>query len=216
MTDSNAPVATPYQVFILLLSLAVLIALGVETAVPIDPEIRSVLLAFDFVAALVFLGDFLFTLRAAPDRGRYLRTWGWLDLLSSIPSVAILRWGRVARVARLLRLLRGARSLRALSRAVLRHRAESAGMAAALLALLAAVGGSILVLTFERAAGGNITTAGDALWWTVVTMSTAGYGDLYPVTGAGRVVAACLMVIGVGLFGACTGIVASWVVREPE
>lgn len=50
---------------------------------------------------------------------------------------------------------------------------------------------------------------GDALWWTVVTTTTVGYGDLYPVTGVGRIIASCLMIVGIGLIGIVTGTVAS-------
>lgn len=131
--------------------------------------------------------------------------------MSSIPSVAVLRWGRAARVARLLRVLRGVRSARMIGAVVLERRAQSAFLGAALVAFLTVFLGAVAVLRVERPMGGNITTAGDALWWAMVTMSTAGYGDLYPVTAEGRVVAVVLMVVGVGLFGAVTGLFASWI-----
>ena len=76
--------------------------------------------------------------------------------------------------------------------------------------------GSILVLRVERAAGGVITNASDALWWTLATMSTAGFGDLYPITDIGRGIGIVLMVVGIGLFGTFTGLVASWILDEEE
>ena len=58
---------------------------------------------------------------------------------------------------------------------------------------------SVLVLQFEsRAADANITTGGDALWWAIVTITTVGYGDFFPVTGAGRVTGAFVMFAGSG------------------
>lgn len=62
--------------------------------------------------------------------------------------------------------------------------------------------------------GSNIHNAGDALWWAFVTITTVGYGDFYPVTYEGRIVAAVLMTAGVGLFGTFTGFVASWFLEE--
>jgi voltage-gated potassium channel len=59
------------------------------------------------------------------------------------------------------------------------------------------------------AADANIKNASDALWWCLVTITTIGYGDRYPVTNAGRVVGAWLMVVGVGLFGTFTAFVAN-------
>jgi Ion channel len=61
----------------------------------------------------------------------------------------------------------------------------------------------------ESAPGANITTASDALWYTIVTISTVGYGDYYPVTDAGRVAGAVIIVVGVGIFGTFTGYLAN-------
>jgi voltage-gated potassium channel len=64
--------------------------------------------------------------------------------------------------------------------------------------------------------GANIVTAGDAMWWSVVTLTTVGYGDRFPVTAEGRIVATLMMTAGVGLFGAFSGFVASWFLRPAE
>jgi voltage-gated potassium channel len=58
----------------------------------------------------------------------------------------------------------------------------------------------------------NIKTTSDALWWGIATMTTAGYGDKYPVTYEGRIVASILMISGVGLFGTFTGLVSAFLV----
>jgi voltage-gated potassium channel len=72
---------------------------------------------------------------------------------------------------------------------------------------------SLAVLDAERdAPDATITTFGDAVWWTITTISTVGYGDRYPVTFEGRVVAASLMVTGIALLGVVTASIASWFV----
>jgi len=71
------------------------------------------------------------------------------------------------------------------------------------------------VLDAERdAPDASITTFGDALWWTITTISTVGYGDRYPVTVQGRVVAGALMVAGIALLGVVTASIASWFVES--
>jgi voltage-gated potassium channel len=85
--------------------------------------------------------------------------------------------------------------------------------------LLAATGllflGAWLVLLFEEhAAGSNIHSYHDALWWAVVTVTTVGYGDRFPVTAGGRAVAVVLMLVGIGLIGVLTATVASFFVQE--
>jgi len=70
--------------------------------------------------------------------------------------------------------------------------------------------GSLAMLRIEQyAPGANITTAGDAIWYVIVTISTVGYGDRYPVTGAGRVIGSLIIVVGVGIFGTFTGYLAN-------
>ena len=74
---------------------------------------------------------------------------------------------------------------------------------------------ALAVLDAERGGdGANITTFGDALWWTMTTISTVGYGDRYPVTTEGRLVAVSLMVGGIALLGVVTGVIASWFVEK--
>jgi voltage-gated potassium channel len=74
---------------------------------------------------------------------------------------------------------------------------------------------SLAVLDLERAQPGtHINNFGDAVWWSITTVTTVGYGDIYPVTGAGRLVAVALMVGGVSLLGVVTATLASWIVQR--
>jgi voltage-gated potassium channel len=84
-------------------------------------------------------------------------------------------------------------------------------------ALMALGLGALAVLDAEQdASGANITTFGDALWWSTTTVTTVGYGDLYPVTTTGRLVAVALMLVGIACIGAITAGVAAWLVAQVE
>ncbi len=206
----------PYQFFMLALSVYVLIELAFESIVPIDDKVMEVLLWADTLICVVFFFDFLRSLRRAPNKKRYMLTWGWIDLLSSIPTTPWLRWGRAARVVRLLRVLRAVRSARILGQFVLARRAETAMLGAVLLGIMAMVAASVTVLRYEPVAAGNIITPGDALWWSLVTVTSVGYGDMVPVTPQGRGVAMALMTLGVMLFGTMTAYLATWFTRPQE
>ena len=205
-----------YQGVILVLCIFALGSLVVQIAVKVDPEVRSILDYADYAVCVVFFVDFLASFWTAPNRWRYLYTWGWLDLFSSIPALDVGRWGRVARVVRVLRVLRAFRATKILALAVLRHRTQNTFLAASLAALLLMVFCSIAVLHFEDVPGGNIKTADDAIWWAFTTITTVGYGDRYPTTGEGRLVAAVLMCAGVGLFGTFSGFLAAWFLAPEE
>jgi voltage-gated potassium channel len=84
-------------------------------------------------------------------------------------------------------------------------------------AVMAAAIGSIAILDAEQHAGeANITGYGDALWWSATTVTTVGYGDRYPVTTEGRLIAVGLMLVGIALVGAITASVAAWMVAQVQ
>jgi len=64
--------------------------------------------------------------------------------------------------------------------------------------------------------GASITSFGDAVWWSLATVTTVGYGDMYPITHEGRLVATFLMILGISLFGALTALLAAWVLGEDK
>lgn len=112
-----------------------------------------------------------------------------------------------------LRLLRLITVLKALNRHAgdsLRGRvATYVGGATALLLLV----GALAILDAERGArDASITSFPDALWWALATVTTVGYGDLFPVTGEGRLVATGLMMSGIALLGVVTATLASWLI----
>lgn len=201
-----------YQLFMLALCVCSLLALSANVLVQEATEVRRLIVYADTAVCAIFFVDFLLSLYRADNRWRYFYTWGWIDLLSSIPLVDVARWGRAARIARI---FRGVRAARLIGSAILERRAQSTVLAAALVALLMLIVTSVTILNVETAPESNIKTADDALWWALTTITTVGYGDRYPVTAEGRLVAGVLMCAGVGLFGMFSGFLAAWFVA-PE
>ena len=96
-------------------------------------------------------------------------------------------------------------------RSLVKDRAGSALFTLLMAGILVLEFGSLSILRIEQyASGGNIKTASDALWYTIVTISTVGHGDQYPVTTAGREVGAPIIVVSVGIFGTFTGYLANF------
>jgi voltage-gated potassium channel len=190
---------------------------------PVSDATAQLLTVYDNAICFVFLIDFFGNLFRAPTKREYfIGRRGWLDLLGSIPTLgifkftALLRLARLSRVARISRLLRG-QNKRELIDDVLTHRGQYAAFISITAAMIVLVVCSVLVLQFEsRAADANITTGGDALWWAIVTITTVGYGDFFPVTAAGRVTGALVMFAGVGIIGALASILASVLVAPTK
>ncbi len=210
------PVPIVWQAVVLLASLAVLAVLSLSLLTPIPAEVRRILNVADIVICAVFLADFLLLLYLHRDRRKYFLTWGWIDLISSIPLLDPLRWGRLARLMRLLRLFRGLRGSAGILRRLFLQKQETTLAAIFLLIVAVGVFSSSAILIAEEGSGGPIDTAEEALWFTLSTMTTVGYGDVFPVTTFGRAVAALTVIAGVGIFGAFTALVASFLVTSSQ
>lgn len=204
-----------FDVAILFLSVYVLVALLIDSFFTLSPEVSKLLGLIDNLICLVFIFDFTYNLFTAPSKLDYLK-WGWLDLISSIPTFGYLRFGRFIRLIRILRVLRAFRSLRFIVKHLFKNRTQATFASVSLIAVLMIIFGSISLLQVEHDANSNIKTAEDAIWWAFVTITTVGYGDKYPVTTEGRIIAAFLMVTGVGLFGTFTGYMTSWFVGNQK
>jgi voltage-gated potassium channel len=203
----------PFQFLVLALSIYVLLALSIEAIFPVTTQTHAVLEVVDTVVCVIFLLDFVVRLRQATNRLEFLK-WGWVDLISSIPTLDALRWGRAVRVARVLRFLRAFKSVKVIWITLFRSRAKGTLATAVFACIVMITVASIGVLHFESVPEGNIKTASDALWWSAVTITTVGYGDRFPITPEGRVLALFLMTAGVGLFGIFTAVLASWFVEN--
>jgi Ion transport protein len=211
-----------YNIFILVLTIGSLVIMAM-LLLPVDEDTRILLTAYDNAICFVFLGDFVYNIVGSrPKRGYFIDQRGWLDLLGSIPTLgffqltALFRLARLSRLARISKLLRG-NNRKELVRDVLENRGQYATFITLLAGGLVLSVASVVVLQVEsRSPDANITTAGDALWWGFVTITTVGYGDQFPVTLLGRSMGVLLMLAGIGIIGALASILASLLVPPPK
>jgi voltage-gated potassium channel len=192
----------PFQLVILLLSFVALGALVAELVVVVPPEAGRLLRWIDNLVCLFFLYDFVSRFRRAESKLQFMK-WGWIDLLASIPEVNVLRWGRLFRVFRILRLILVFRSLRDFLGVLFASRTRGGIASVFAITFLVLTLASTGILFCERSPDSNIKTAEDAVWWSVTTITTVGYGDTYPVTR-------------MGLFGTLSGVIASFFLGSNE
>lgn|SRR5215813_3908587 len=195
-----------------ILALLWLPILIIPLVVDLPADVAVTFNAFDYFVWAAFVVEYLVKLYLAPSRWQFF-THHLLDL-----AVVALPMFRPLRALRLFRLVNLARVGIVFANGLRRTRAVAAhrGLHLVLLAVLGVViVCSAMELGFEQqVSGSSIRNFGDALWWAIVTVTTVGYGDRYPVSAGGRGVAVVLMLIGIGLIGVLTATVASYFVEE--
>lgn len=215
MKSNSTPKLTLHQLIMLVLSVYVVVALLIRELASMNEQTRQLLDQIDTGICVYFLYDFFLRLYQADDKWAFLQ-WGWIDLLASIPAFDWFRLGQLVRVIRILRMVRSFRSIRDFLHYLFRDRANGTLAVVLLSSVLLMIFGAIAILYVERVPDANIKTPSDALWWAFVTITTVGYGDRFPVTTFGRLIAAVLMIAGVGLFGTFTGYVANFFVEDDQ
>lgn len=200
-----------YNAFICLLAI-VSVALAIDDLWRGLPPAAKIC---DLIIYLIFVVDYVVRIAVAKDKRQFFKS-NIFDLIAIFPFNSLFRVFRILKIARLARLAkmskavkvvrftslsaRGARGIEHLKEFV-----DTNGLKYMIFLALAAIGGaSIGMMYFEK------MSFLDALWWSFVTATTVGYGDLSPATTAGRVIAALLMIVGIGLISSLTSAITSF------
>lgn len=180
----------------LIAALLTIPAVGIEQSDAGEPW-DSVAVYLNWAIWLAFLAEALLMLRAVDDRWKWLRDHPLevaIILLTPPFLPASLQAARVFRLLRLLRLVRAALLVRRLL--------STEGVRdAAVLAAMTVLGGGAAYASVEKAQN---LSAWDGVWWAIVTVTTVGYGDTYPQTDAGRIIAIVVMLVGIGFVAILT------------
>ncbi|MGF1686329.1 ion transporter [Photobacterium japonica] len=202
----------PMSLMALVLSFLSLAVVSTMIFLPKGSDAYLLLFGIDTFICLLFWCQLLTDLCRSPAKIAYLKAH-WIDFIASIPVIEPFRFARLLQIFRVIRLLRSSRHV--LQQIRQNRREATLASIFLLLTVLVSVGSAMILLIEGGATGSNIHSAGDALWWVFVTISTVGYGDHYPVTVMGKVLAAGIIICGVGLFGMVAGLVTTFI-SDPE
>lgn len=199
-----------YELFIAALSLLSIFNLIIIFLIPTTAtNVAGVLNIMNFIFSLIFIADFTYRIHVAPNKRKYfLHEYGWADLLASMPVAQF----KILRVFRLLRVYRISKKygVKRLIKMFLESRGGSALLSIFLMIILLLEFAGIAILWVEKfSPDSNIKTPSDAIWWIIVTVTTVGYGDRFPVTNLGRMIGVLVMAVGIGLVGTLTGFLAN-------
>jgi len=196
---------------IILLSLVSVALLIFELSVKLMPDQILLIQRIDLVIAFVFLADFSIGMWLAKSRKQYFAQ-NWPDLLASIPvSEGVFRTLRMLRVLRLVRVIRVIARIRRIGVAAEKIADESSKyIYAVAITVVVLLSGAVAFFSMEHGINPQVHNFFDAVWWAVVTGTTVGYGDIYPITWEGRLVGMLLMFFGIGLVGTVAGFMGGY------
>lgn len=205
-----------FEIAIQALILFSIISLTIETVPNLPPGLSAFLSAMELIIVAVFTVEYGLRLYAAKSRLGYATSfWGIIDLLAILPYFLALgldlrgvRAFRILRLLQVFKLFRYGQAGERLVAAFQRVKAELIifGVVALIVVYLSAVG---LYFFENKAQPEAFASIPHALWWAIVTLTTVGYGDVYPVTLGGRMFTGIVLVLGLGAVAVPTGLMAS-------
>jgi voltage-gated potassium channel len=232
-TEDNELVDRLVAIFLMILIVLNSAAVVLETVEEIDAQYGSIFNALEMVSVTIFTVEYLLRLWIAPLNPRYSQPfWGrikyafslmaLIDLLAILPTflplvfpidLRIVRFLRIFRLFRLFKMSRYVESLNTLDD-VVRSKKEQLGVTFIMILMLLLMSSSLMYLVENAAQPDKFPHIPAAMWWGVATLTTVGYGDVFPVTPLGKLLSSFIAFLGIGMFALPTGILASGFAEE--
>lgn len=204
-----------YNIALLFLSIYVLTALILEAFLIENVEIRRVLQYIDFFVCVIFLADFIACFAKAESKMKYMK-WGWIDLVSSIPAIDPLRWGRVSRIVRILRYLRAIKSAKVILQSLHASKFETLTVSVFLVVFITYTVSAAIILEFEKGLESGISTAEQALWWAFLNLMNAKASISQALSSEGVAMTIVLNKVGLLLFAYGNSMIVAWLVLQKK
>ena len=214
--NNTTAVGRAFDLVIQALIIFSVLSFSIETLPRLSADFREALTIFEMITVLIFTAEYLLRLSVATNKCAFIFSfYGLVDLLSILPfyfSIGLdFRFLRIFRLMRLFSILKLLRFTRALERfyrafASIKNELLVFLFACGLLLYLSSVG----IYLFEHSAQPDVfASVFHSMWWAVATLTTVGYGDIYPVTTGGKIFTTAVLFIGLGIVAVPAGLLAS-------
>ncbi len=203
--------------FLIILSL---ISFCIETLPDLSPGWKNFLRAFEVITVIIFTLEYILRLIVAKKKLNFIFSfYGIIDLLAILPfyltfriDLRSIRILRLFRLFRIFKIIRYSKAIRRFGRAFLSIKEELVLflILSSFLLFLSAVG----IYYFENPAQPEVfKSIFHSMWWAVATLTTVGYGDIYPITVGGKIFTSAMLFLGLGVIAVPTGLIASALTR---
>ncbi|RKE90978.1 ion transporter [Ichthyenterobacterium magnum] len=210
-----------FSMFIQALILLTIVSFAFETVPDLKPETKTLLHTIEIICVAIFTLEYLLRIYVADSKPKFIFSFfGIIDLVAILPfylslglGLASLRALRFLRLFRILKLARYNRAMKHFTRAISSAKEEI--MLFLFITLMLIYFAAVGIYYFEHEAQPeHFSSVFDSLWWAIITLTTVGYGDVYPITVGGRVFTFFILMIGLGIVAIPTGIISSALSRS--
>lgn len=205
-----------FSFFIQALILLSIITFSVETIPDLKPQTRTILQSIELISVLVFTAEYLLRIYVADSKPKFIFSFfGIIDFLAILPfylsfgvDLRSLRALRFLRLFRVLKLVRYNKAMNHFTKAIKTAKEEI--LLFIFITLILIYFSAVGIYYFEnQAQPEHFSSIFDSLWWAIITLTTVGYGDVYPITVGGKVFTFFILMIGLGIVAIPTGIISS-------
>lgn len=205
------------MVFLALVSLIILVFEAVSV---VSPEYVQIFLIVDFCISFIFLIEFIYNMHSSHNSRLFLRKYWW-ELLACIPipshitsSLRVFKLARIVYVFEAFRITRLFVRLKMIMDLSKKFTRQTYMIYIVLVLTVILTIASLGFYNFEHGVNPKVNTIFDGIWWAIVTITTIGYGDIYPITFGGRIIAILLMFTGIGTLGVFIAIIDMYVFKS--
>lgn len=212
-----------FAFFIQGLILLSIVTFSVETIPDLKPQTRMLLRVIEWFSVIVFTIEYVLRIYVADSKPKFIFSFfGIIDLLAILPfylsfglDLRSLRALRFLRLFRILKLVRYNNAMGHFTRAIKSAKEEI--LLFIFITLILIYFSAVGIYYFENEAQPeHFSSIFDSLWWAVITLTTVGYGDVYPITVGGKVFTFFILMIGLGIVAIPTGIISSALTKSVD
>jgi voltage-gated potassium channel len=234
IAKKNDTASKVFDIFIMSLIVVNVLVCVFGTINSLERANKNFFYYFELISVLIFSIEYILRIwscvenkkYSSPVRGRLkyiFSPMAFIDLLAILPFyISIgginLIGLRVLRLFRILRLVKVGRYYSSLTiiKNVFREKKEELVLTTVILVFLLFMSSSLMYYAENQAQPEAFSSIPQAMWWAVITLTTVGYGDVYPITTLGKIIGAIIAIIGIGMFALPTGIIGAGFVEEIE
>lgn len=189
-----------WNLLILFLSLYAVGEVSIEMLIGFEKSTQLILDYIDYIISTIFMIDFFVNLFRSNGKIKYIKS-NWIDFLSSLPSIPFIK---VLRVTKIFKILRGVKDFKPFIDWLTKQKVIGVLITYSAMLFIVVFYSSLLFHNAEHMTNNNVKNLFDSFWWVFTTLTSVGYGDIYPITIIGRVVAMFLTISGMGFFAIVT------------